>query len=493
MAAPRFADAQALRAGNGDATISVRGSIGTAMKRHGKPRVRSRRLLSLGLFISLCGCASYRALPLADHPDLAASLPHVVIRPAALRLPGVTQYPFDPARGLDINEVAILAVLENPDLRAYRTRAGVAGAQLFSAGLLPDPSFTLTTAVPTMGPPPLSTAITGAIAYTLTPLFTRGAALAAAAEHLRSVDLDVLWQEWQVAQQAQLLFVQLWYSERERGLLRRYRELYAEDYRRAQRALREGNTTLIVAGTALAGLLDADTRLNTLDQTLNKVEHQLRAELGVVPTLALPLESSPNAVEVPVPTDAEIRAAMAVLPKRRPDLLALQAGYRSQEARLREAIIAQFPALDIGLNHGRDVSSTYSWGGDITIGVPIFNRNRGAIAIARATRAQLRAEYQARLDTDYGTADQLRTQAHVIIAALRRVRADLPRMERTAAAAASAYASHNLPAATYLQLETAALNKQIEALTLQRSLAETAIALDTILGEPIRAEAAGPR
>ncbi|MFX8453537.1 hypothetical protein ABTL48_21310, partial [Acinetobacter baumannii] len=37
--------------------------------------------------------------------------------------------------------VAALAVVNNPDLIALRSRAGVAEAQAFAAGLLPDPTF----------------------------------------------------------------------------------------------------------------------------------------------------------------------------------------------------------------------------------------------------------------------------------------------------------------------------------------------------------------
>ncbi len=479
------------------------GSVGSDRRRCGgsaphrrtraRPGQRFAGWASLAVAAALCGCAQYRPAPLADRPDLIAQLPHVTIHPATPSLPGVNTQPFNPSKGLGVNEVAMLAVLNNPDLKAYRTRAGVAHAQLFAAGLFPDPSLNLAGALPTLGPPPLMTALSAALSYALKPLVTRGNSLAAARQHVRAVDLDVVWQEWQVAQQARLYFVRVWYDRRERALLQRYRALYAAAYRRSQRALRQGNTTLDVTGTDLVGLLDADTRLNTLNQKLNKVRHQLRAQLGVAPTLKLPLTDRPADVHVPVPDDAFIRKAMALMPKRRPDLLALKAGYESQEAKLREAVLAQFPALDIGVNHGRDTSGVYTWGGDITIGLPLFNRNRGAIAVQRATRAQLRAEYQARLDSDYGMADRLRVQAHEITDQLHRVRTELPRIERIAAAGAEAFAAHNLPAATYLTLQTGALNKQIEAITLERSLDETAIALDTVLGEPIGKRQAHPQ
>ncbi len=41
------------------------------------------------------------------------------------------------------DELAILAVLANPDLKAARAKAKVSSAQAFAAGLLPDPSLNL--------------------------------------------------------------------------------------------------------------------------------------------------------------------------------------------------------------------------------------------------------------------------------------------------------------------------------------------------------------
>ncbi len=444
------------------------------------------KLLAMGgLLGALAGCARFEAAPLADAPDLAPSLPQVVVHSAALHLPAVRQYPFNPAAGLDVNEVAILAVLQNPDLRAYRTRSGVAQAEVFSAGLLPDPTFTLAGALPISGPPPLSDAIDGTIGYALRSLLTHGDLVHAARSNLQAVDLDVVWQEWQVAQQARLYFVEDWYDHRERAVLGRYRALYASAYRRASQALQQGNTTLDVAGTDLTGLLDANTRFDTLEQAMNTADHQLDAELGLAPGVRVPLAPQAPVRDLRLPGDAQFRAATARMPERRPDLLALRAGYASQNARLRAAILSQFLPLTVSATGGRDVSNTYSWGGHMAIDLPIFNRNRGNIAVAQATRGRLRAEYQARLDTDYGLADQLRGQARVIESALHRLQGELPLVERTADAAQAAFDASNLPAATYLQLETAALNKRLEAITLERGLAETIITLDTVLGEPI--------
>jgi outer membrane protein TolC len=42
---------------------------------------------------------------------------------------------------LSLDEVAILAVRNNPDLKAKRQRASIARAQLYAAGSIPDPQL----------------------------------------------------------------------------------------------------------------------------------------------------------------------------------------------------------------------------------------------------------------------------------------------------------------------------------------------------------------
>ncbi len=50
-------------------------------------------------------------------------------------LPELAAHRFDPSDGLDIDEVAMLAVANNPDLKLSRDDLGIARAQAYSAGL----------------------------------------------------------------------------------------------------------------------------------------------------------------------------------------------------------------------------------------------------------------------------------------------------------------------------------------------------------------------
>src|SRR5690348_11659409 len=89
----------------------------------------------------LTGCAVYSAQPLPDKPDLAPRVPDLKVDVRSLHLPDLAPHPYDPARGLDMGDAAILAVLNNPRLRTARSEAHASRAQSFAAGLLPGPQL----------------------------------------------------------------------------------------------------------------------------------------------------------------------------------------------------------------------------------------------------------------------------------------------------------------------------------------------------------------
>lgn len=435
----------------------------------------------------LAGCAVYHPQPLPTAPDLARRVPALKVAPGALHLPGLRPHPFDPAAPLDMTDVAILAALNNPQLQAARLQAGVARAQLFQARLLPDPQLSLNPDFTTNRGPGLTNAWSIGLAYDLKTLITRWSGVSAARAAAHQVDLDLLWKEWQVVQQARLLFIRAVEQEAQLKLLRRFQKLYADRYARSSRALRQGNLTLDVVGTDLTALLDANTRVNDLRRKLAETRQQLNVLLGLAPDAPLRLD---RRIDLPAPTQAAVATALRELPERRPDLLALRAGYRSQEARVRQAVLAQFPALSVGVTRSRDNTGVHSTGLGITLTLPILNGNRGQIAIERATRARLRQEYQARLDAADAQVQLLWTRHRLLAAQLRTLQTNLPALESMASKAHRAYEARDIQALVYLNLENTLLNKQLEAVTLRESLWATRVALQTLLGTSWSATAA---
>lgn len=427
---------------------------------------------------ALAACATYAPEPLPTAPDLVENVP-LRVDASSLPLLPLQHHPFDPSDGLDMTEVAMLAAVNNPDLKAQRARANVAHAQLFQARLLPDPQLSAGLDHPTDTGPGLTNAYAIGLDYDLVGLITRGAGVAAARAAAGQVDLELLWQEWQTVQRARELYVQAAAESAKLAILREAQALYAERYARSSAALRTHDLTLDIAGADLTALAGADNRVNEAEQTLNQVHHDLNALLGLAPGTTPPL--APLAPAVPPPAAAP---AVSELARSRPDLLALELGYRSQEASVRKAVLAQFPSLSVGFTRARDTSDVHTVGLGITLNLPLFSANRGEIAVQRATRAQLREEYQVRLDQTAGEVDGLCQQVALVTRQLQGVDGYLPDLREMAAQAERAYRGHNLEPLTYLNLQTTWLDKEVERWDLIQTVWQARIALDTLAGTP---------
>jgi len=99
------------------------------------------------LITGLSGCLSYHGKILKNNASIN-QLTHLdknkLIQQACLvhhaRLPPI-KLTF--AKPFTVQELAVIAVLVNPDLKALRAKEQVAKAQVFDAGLLPDPQLGL--------------------------------------------------------------------------------------------------------------------------------------------------------------------------------------------------------------------------------------------------------------------------------------------------------------------------------------------------------------
>lgn len=439
-------------------------------------------ILLLGICAFLAGCATYRPHPLPVTPNLTIPS-RLTVNPSRFSCPPLTPYAFNAENGLDMTDVAILAVLNNPDLNALRRKAGVARAQLFAARLLPDPQVSLRVDYPTVDRPDLFTAYEAGVSYDLNSLVTRKAGIKAADAAVHKVDLDILWQEWQVIQKARSLFVQCIYEADKLAILRQIQMLYSSRYARSSKALREGNLTLEVTGTDLTAKIDSDTRVNDMEQLLNKTRHELNALLGILPEATvklIPPTALPNILD-----ERDLKLAIAGMADRRPDLLALRAGYESQEAKVHEAVLGQFPALNVGVVLSSDNTDVHAIGHQTTLSLPFFNRNRGKIAVAKASRQQLREEYQARIDQACGQADLIWTKQRILMKEIHTLQMYLPTLAKMVQKARVVYANQNMNPLTYLNMENTLANKRLKFLDLIQGLRDTAIALDTLLSRQV--------
>jgi outer membrane protein TolC len=437
------------------------------------------RIALAALCCACAGCASYRPEPLDTAPRTVRDVARIEVNASSMPLPALRSHRFDPGDGLDIDEVAMLAVANNPQLKVARDRLGVARAQAFAAGLLPDPQLALSRDVPTNGGPGNTSAFGAGLSVDVNALLTRSARSAAASASARQVNLELLWQEWQVVGQARLLFVRSLEQQRLLDVLNENRDLFAKRYMYVQTALAQGNATLDAAGADLAALQDAERQLNELERQVRRNRIDLNRLLGLAPDAGLRLVGG---AELPPLDAAQVKASLAGLGQRRPDLLALQAGYESQEARFRAAVLAQFPALNIGITRARDTSNLYTRGIGITLSLPIFNGNRGNVAIERATRRQLRDEYRLRLNDAAAEVTALLGDQALLERQLAGVESARAALEQASSSAAAALQAGNLSEFAYTNVESSLLAKRAEAISLEQRILEQRIAILTLAG-----------
>lgn len=427
---------------------------------------------------ALTGCAAYSPLALNDRPSLRPGLTALVVAPEDLPLREFGSHRLDLRRPLDMDDIATIAVLHNPDLKAARAKVGVARAQAFAAGLLPDPQLSFDYGFLVGGPGTTNSIMTG-LAQDILPLLTLSTRKAAAKANERSVELDLLWREWQTVSQARLLFVKAISLEQQLRILQRNRDLFEQRYRRSSEAMKRGDETLPTVTPDLVALSSAESQLYDFNQLILKNKHDLNALLGLLPEARLRLA---NVAHVTAINARKLMPLLADLSARRPDLLALKAGYNAQEERVRQAIIEQFPKLNIGSNLAKDTSAVYTRSIAITVSLPIFDRNQGKIAIEHATRQQLHDEYQARLDAAYGAAARLISELRLLESQYNAAGGSLKQLREAADTAEQAYQARNLDERTYIDLRSSLLAKELAIAKLRQAILEQRVTLQTLIG-----------
>ena len=447
----------------------------------GGQRVRFTATVVLSLAAGqMSACTSYSREPLESDPATLSTTTqsilsrdsdafvHLVTAPASIDL----------SRPLDLNAVATIAVLGNPDLKALRVRYGVANAQLFAAGLLPDPTFSLGASQVLSGPDPFLD-IAGVLGLDVSQLRTRSVRITQARARAQQVRLDVAWAEWQVAGQAQIEAIRIGKLERQSeiaALSRTAANLFLE---RTLRAAGRGDIAADQIQTARIAAFDATERERTIQRDLAAARLELSKLLGLPPSYEIRLAP----LDIAAPT-LNVEKLFAIARDHRADLAALRAGYEAQEAAVHKAVLDQFPNLGLTINGNRDSGGNLKAGPAISFTLPLWNRNRGTIAVEQATRAALRAEYDARLF-------QARAQIAEAISGIRiamqqrdaAIR-DLPALRAMATASRRAANRGDLSLATADAAEQVLRDKLLIAAQTEQAIGEQIIALELLTGSP---------
>ena len=454
-----------------------------------------RRATRYALLAAAAGaCATYHAKPLdrvsVDRALRSPDLAQVRVDARALQHPIIPPVALDERDGLGADEAAVLAVLVNPSLRAARDQRGLAAAQVIQAGVLPNPQLSLDAAAPTGGN------TTGAInsfgvgaTWEISSLVTRGARVTAARRHREAVELDIAWQEWQVAQAAKLALYERVAIAAESKLAVEVEGRLDDNLHTVQQGADRGLVSELAVAAAAAAATQAHGRVLELAKEAEAQRLTLNRLLG----LASDVQVAPDA-SIALPTRIDLLPADQLfdgLEDRRLDLIALRRNYESQDAEVRAAILGQFPRIGIGITHARDNTDLVTTGVGISIDLPIFDRNQGRIAQAYAERQSLFDEYVDRVFEARAEVAALTAESRALGDQIASGLAAEPELQRLVDAYRVATSAGQADVLSYYTAWNNLAQQQITVLALQARLAEVRIGLELATGR-FRVEASSP-
>lgn len=435
--------------------------------------------------VSVSGCQTYHPHPItAQGVDEALRAPQMgalSVQASSLKHPLFSPMTLDLHDGLSPDEAAVVAVLLNPSLRSVRDRRALADAQLLQAGLLPNPQLSASLEPVTGGlTADTFTGYSYGASWDLNGLITRRAKLHSAKANRSAVELDVAWQEWQVAQAAKLAAYSL-ISLREQVLLsQQMKNRLSENLTVVRKAVQAGLMTELDLSAAETASNQAEANLADLRKQLREQQLLLNRALGFPHQTTIPLQQG-----MTLPSHAELPAEQDILShleQRRLDLVALRKGYESQEAAVRVAILEQFPKINLGLSRARDTSNVITMPFAVSVDLPIFDRNQAAIAQERATRQQLYDEYVNRIFEARSEIAVLIANAESIEEQLRVAEAGVPSLEHLVDTYRRAVEEGQADVLSYYGAWNDLTTRRLEIVALRQQRVETRIALEIAAG-----------
>ena len=448
-----------------------------------------RRGLAVAVLAFLGGCSIYHSMPLNPTTVDQALQPRPIeaVKVAAERLdhPLVRSMRIDGEGGFTPNEIAVMVVIVSPQLRTVRDQRGLARAQVVQAGILPNPQWSQSADIPQgNADPTLVTGRSHGFGWDLGALLTHHDDVAAAKANAHSVDLQIAWQEWQVAQDARLRAFRIVSMQERLPLEREIEAGLAENVTVIRQSFDHG---LKVAAdlTAATDLYtqSRDARL-ALEQSLVADRLALNLSLGLPANAPLQIKLPEAAPTLATDADAASRLLRG-METRRLDLVALTLGYQSQESTLRSAILAQFPKINLSVNKANDTSDIETRGWAIGVELPVFDRRQGVIAVARATRQQLFDDYVARVAEARAQVYQMLEDLAIVQTQLSGADGSLADLQQLANGYERAYASRNADVIAYRDARAALALRRIEENKLRQDLLELSVGLEIATGQAL--------
>jgi outer membrane protein, heavy metal efflux system len=378
----------------------------------------SWRAVATGPLITLWlgACASYQAQPL--HPQQSARMFAARrLDSPALRNTVRKLLPRPPAQWPPLRwnraELFAVALADNPTLAVARAEVGRAVANQIIAGERPNPTVGLQSEYALNDVRPWLYGVSFELPLrspTLRRLAISQARIATSRARWRLMSVT-----WTVRSRL-VAALSDWQSARRRGglldtLVAEQRHLLGEQRARVN-AGEDAPATLVAVQDAL---LQTQLQQGQARADAQRAQSQAAAALGLPPQAIDDVQLDWPRWGAPPPLGAgQLRTARATALLSRADLSAAIDDYAEAENRLRQAIARQYPQITLAPGYYWD-HGIHKFPFDVGLTMPLFNRNRGEIAEARAGRELAGKRMLAVQDAIYGEiagAERAETIAH---------------------------------------------------------------------------------
>lgn len=363
-------------------------------------------LLSALAIAASSGCVHFEPKPLS--PDQTAE----AFDARSLTDPGLRAYlagavnvstsaPAD--RSWSLNELTAVALYFHPGFEVEQRRADVSAAGVQTAGERPNPTLSVSPGYNTTSSG-ISPWIVGlGLGFPIETSGKRGYRTDEARHRAEAARLAVASAAWQVrrgVREAALALAELVDAER-----------VESESARAQDALatlveRQRETGEVSAFDTMTARMDADRARIAAAEAGGRAavaRVRLASALGLpskaVAGLHLNIDASTTTATTP-----DVAAARRAAMVGRADLLAALAEYAASQSALQRAIAGQYPDIELGPGYEFDQDED-KWSLGLSLTLPLFNRNQGAIGEAMARREEAAAVVRALQDRIAGEVD----------------------------------------------------------------------------------------
>ncbi len=387
------------------------------------------------------------------------------------------------SRELDYDGAALVALAHNASLRQARAARGIVRAQIIQARVLPNPRLAGALDIPTDGAVDgTNVGYAAGISWQINPLFAVRTAVDAERHEAQAVELGVAWSEWQVVENARLGVVRLTLLARRLELARGIADQWQSQEALLERAMSAHDATVLQVQAARSASEEAALAVLALVQEQRLVRLDWLAALGLPPGSDVRVAGDPHLPENE--QSPHLVDLVRQLPETRLDLVGLLQTVEAQDGRARAATINAFPPVEISLGRTLDTTNVGSFGVGVSIDLPFFDRNQGAIQLARATLQQLRETYlvrlqQARFEVARALSEMSSVQQRLTVA-----RQSVRHLEQLVTGAEQLVRGGAMSVIHVYELRRAWLERRLLSERLRQRQLELGVALELAVGAP---------